>query len=81
MVAAVGTFGRDLEGHVKQIFLEDQSVIVVRRNVDLRLFVGGQLEQTDNFRDGGHGDDAGGDGVSAGGWGAGAWELPSGRII
>ena len=41
-------------------------MIVVRRTIDLRLFVGGRLEQTDDFRDGGHGDDAGGDGVSAG---------------
>ena len=34
-VSAVGTFERDLEGHVKQIFIEDQSVIVVRRTADL----------------------------------------------
>ena len=30
------------------------------------MIVGGRLEQTDDFRDGGHRDDAGSDGVSAG---------------
>ena len=34
--------------------------------VNLQLLVGGQLEQSDDFRDGGHRDDAGGDGGSAG---------------
>ena len=34
-VTTVGTFERDLESHVEDIFLEDQRVIVVRRTVDL----------------------------------------------
>ena len=65
-VTAVGALKRDLERHVKEVLLEFERVIVVRRPVDLRLLVGGQLEQTDDFRNGGHRDDPGGDGVSAG---------------
>ena len=75
-VTTVGALERDLEGHVEEIFLEDQIVIVVRRTVNLRLLVGGRLEQTDDLSDGGHRYDAGGDGVSAG---AGARERGSCR--
>ena len=75
-VTTVGAFERDLESHVEDIFLEDQRVIVVRQTVELWLLVGGRLEQTDDFRDGGHRDNSGGDGVSAG---AGARERGSCR--
>ena len=34
-VTTVGAFERDLESHVEEIFLEHQSVVVVRRTVDL----------------------------------------------
>ena len=34
-VTTVGALERDLEGRVEEIFLEDQSVIVVRQTVDL----------------------------------------------
>ena len=66
MVTAVGALERDLERHVQEVLLEFERMVVVRRPVDLRLLVGGRLEQTDDFRDGGHRDDGGGDGVSAG---------------
>ena len=65
-VTAVGALERDLERHVQEVLLELEHVVVVRRPVNLRLLIGGRLEQSDDFRDGGHRDDADGDGVSAG---------------
>ena len=64
-VTTVGALERDLERHVQEVLLEFERVVVVQRPVDLRLLVGGRLEQADDFRDGGHRDDARRDGVSA----------------
>ena len=69
----INSKGKVSIGLHQNFLLENQSV-VVQRTVDLRLFVSVRLEETDNFRDGGHGDDAGSYGVRAG---AGAQESGS----
>ena len=65
-VTANGALEPDMERHIKEVLLELECVVVVRRPVNLQLLISRQMEQSDDFRDGGHRDDAGGDGVSAG---------------